>query len=111
MKYGLNLSNQMFRRRVKIYFLIGEIIRILHGCEVRIENSVPRVTVWHQEALLSDAKQGSRGTEFSIRTEHIFDSFSCIAFDFECSILKVAFITTYNDVDVGLFLNNVTVTS
>ena len=32
-------------------------IRILHWCEVRIENSVPRVTVWHHEALPSDAKQ------------------------------------------------------
>ena len=27
------------------------------GCEVRIENSVPRVTVWHHEAVPSDAKQ------------------------------------------------------
>ena len=33
------------------------IIRMLHGCEVRIENSVPRVTVWHHEAVSSDAKQ------------------------------------------------------
>ena len=31
-------------------------IRILHGCEVRIENSIPRVTVWHHEALPSDAQ-------------------------------------------------------
>ena len=30
-----------------------------------------------------------------------FDSFSCIPLDFQCFILKVAFITTYNDVDVG----------
>ena len=30
-----------------------------------------------------------------------FDSFSCIPFDFECFILQMAFITTYNDVDVG----------
>ena len=44
-------------------------IRILHGCAVRIENSVQRVTVWHPEAMPSDAKQLSRGTEFSIRTE------------------------------------------
>ena len=33
------------------------LIRILHGSEVRIRNSTPRVTVWHHEALLSDAKQ------------------------------------------------------
>ena len=31
-------------------------IKILHECEVLIEKSVPRVTVWHHEALLSDAK-------------------------------------------------------
>ena len=32
------------------------IIRILHECEVLIEKSVPRVTVWHHEAPPSDAK-------------------------------------------------------
>ena len=31
-------------------------IRILHECEVLIEKSVPRVTVWHHEAPPSDAK-------------------------------------------------------
>ena len=35
----------------------------------------------------------------------IFDSFSCIPFYFKCFILKVTFITTYNDVDIGHFLN------
>ena len=34
-----------------------ENIRILHGCKVRIENSVSRITVWYHEALPSDAKQ------------------------------------------------------
>ena len=34
-----------------------EIIRILHVCEVLIENYVPMVTVWHHKALPSDAKQ------------------------------------------------------
>ena len=42
-------------------------IRILHECEVRIENSVPRVTVWHHEALPSDAKQWSWGMEIPSR--------------------------------------------
>ena len=51
-------------------FPVCKNIRILHECEVRIENSVPRVTVWHHEALPSDAKQWTRGTEFSIHTEH-----------------------------------------
>ena len=81
---------------------MGEIIRILHGCEVRIENSVPRVTVWHHEAMPSDAKQWSRGTEFSyLHRTLMFDSFSCLPFEFECFILKVAFIIRYNDNDVG----------
>ena len=35
-------------------FIILEIIRIFHGCEVRIEKSVPRVTVWHHEASHPD---------------------------------------------------------
>ena len=33
-----------------------KIIRILHYCLVRIEKSAPRVTVWHHEALPSDAQ-------------------------------------------------------
>ena len=43
----------------------------------------------------------------------MLDSFSCIPVDFECFILKVAFFTTYNDIDVGHFhfLNDVIVTS
>ena len=32
-------------------------IRILRGCEERIENSVPRVCVWHHGAVPSDAEQ------------------------------------------------------
>ena len=48
----------------------SNIIRILHQCEVRIENSIWRVKVWHHEALPSDAKHWSRGMEFSISTNH-----------------------------------------
>ena len=83
------------------------ILLILHGCEVRIDNSIPKVTAWHHEAVPSDAKQRSRGTEsrgtefLSAPNTHMFDFFSCIPFDFKCFILKVAFITTHNDVDVG----------
>ena len=40
---------------------MGDIIRILHKCEVLIEKSVPRVTVWHHEAPLSDAKLRPEG--------------------------------------------------
>ena len=39
-------------------------IRILHGYEVRIENSVPKVTVWHHEALPINAKQCPEGRNF-----------------------------------------------
>ena len=34
----------------------------------------------------------------------MFDSFSCVPFDFECFILKAAFITTHNNVYMGHFL-------
>ena len=34
-----------------------ETIRIFHGREVQIANSVPWVTIWHHEAVPSDAKQ------------------------------------------------------
>ena len=43
-------------------------IRIINGREVRIENSVSRVTSASQ-GLPSDAEQLSRVTKFSIRTE------------------------------------------
>ena len=77
-------------------------IRILHGYEGRIENSVPRVTVWHHEALPSDAVIPKDGISYPHRTLR-FESFSCIPFDFECFILKLAFITTHNDVGIGNF--------
>ena len=39
----------------------------------------------------------------------MFDSFSCISFDFKGFILKVAFITAYNGSDIGnVFKNDVT---
>ena len=40
-------------------------IRIFHGCSLLIEKSVPRITVWHHDALPSDAEQ-----IFSIFAEH-----------------------------------------
>ena len=40
--------------------------RIFNGCEVQIETSVMRVTVWHHEAC--DAKQLSRVTECLVDT-------------------------------------------
>ena len=40
----------------KAHIEAGGIIRILHECEVLIEKSVPRVTIWHHKAPPSDAK-------------------------------------------------------
>ena len=42
-------------------YLDVKIIRILHKCEALIEKSVPRVSVWHHSAPLSDAKLRSEG--------------------------------------------------
>ena len=50
--------------------ITNEIIRILHECEVLIENSVPRVTVWHHEAPPRD-----RFVDQYLKL--MIDSFSC----------------------------------
>ena len=42
-------------------YLVCKSIRILHECEVLIEKSVPRVTVWHQEGPPSDAQLWPEG--------------------------------------------------
>ena len=68
------------------------IIRILHVCEVRIENSVPWVT------LPSDAKQDPEGRNFqSAPNTHVWFFFLHTVPMF---ILKVAIITIHNDFDV-----------
>ena len=73
--------------------LVCKNIRILHGCEVRIENSVPRLCRVMQN---SDPE----GRNFlSAPNTHVWFFFLHTLF-----ILKVAFITTDNDVDVGHFL-------
>ena len=41
----------------------------MRGADIKIR---PRVTVWHHEALPSDAKQWSRGTDFYIRTKQLW---------------------------------------
>ena len=53
--YSTRISAQLTNFAMKCG--LSEGIRILHACEVRIENSVLRVTVWHHEAVPSDAKQ------------------------------------------------------
>ena len=78
-------------------------IRILHGCEVPLENSVLRVTVWHHERGFVEWCKTviPRDGIFYPHQTLMFDSFSCIPFVFECFILKVEFITTHNDAEVG----------
>ena len=39
------------------YYVCMYYMNLIHWCEVPVEKSVPRVTVWHHEALPSDAKQ------------------------------------------------------
>ena len=74
----------------------SEIIRILHGCEMRVENSVLR-SLWCRIVI-------PRERIFYPHRTLMFDSFSCIPFNFECFILKVAFITIHNDDDEEIFL-------
>ena len=83
---------------------MGKNIRILHGREVRIENSVLRVTVGITRLCRVMQNSDPEGRNFLSHQTLMFDSFSCIPFDFKCFILKVAFITTYNYTDVGHFL-------
>ena len=51
--------------------------RIFHECEVLIEKSVSRVTVWHHEALPSDAKLYPRDRFLDQYLTLMIDSFSC----------------------------------
>ena len=79
----MNFPKQIiFVKSFNNVFTINGIIRILHGCEVRIENSISRVTIWHHEALLSDGKLILRDEIFYPQRTLMFDSFSCIPFDF-----------------------------
>ena len=55
-------------------------IRILNGCEVRIENSVTRVTVRHHEACRVMPNSYPSDGIFNSHLTTIMDSFSCIHF-------------------------------
>ena len=53
-------------------------IRINHECEGRIENSVPRIAVWHHEACRVMTNGDPEGQFFFIPTlTRIMESFSC----------------------------------
>ena len=53
-------------------------IRIYHECEGRIEQSVPRIAVWHHEACRVMTNDDPEGRIFFYPTlTRIMDSFSC----------------------------------
>ena len=55
-----------------------EIIKIYHECVGRIENSVPRIAVWHHEACRVMTNGDCEGRIFFYPTlTRITDSFSC----------------------------------
>ena len=62
-------------RTLHIYF----IIRIVHGCELQIENSVTMVTVQHREAcrVMPNSNPESDGT-FNLHQTTMMGSISCI---------------------------------
>ena len=56
---------------------MGLIIRINHEFVDRIDNSVPRVTAWYDEALPSDAKQYPSDRFVNRIHKRMLDSFCC----------------------------------
>ena len=54
--FNFSLSFESVDQIKRVYDNNLRIIRILHECEVLIQKSVPRVTVWHLKALPCDAK-------------------------------------------------------
>ena len=96
-----------------------ETIRILHGREVQTEteNSVQRSLFGITRLLRPEGHHlASRGCAEWCKTviprDGIFyprrTLMSCIHFDSECFIVKVAFITTQNDVGIGHFFLKLT---
>ena len=78
--------------------------KILHGCEVRIEISIPGILFGITRLCRVMQNSDPEGWNFLSALNTRLILFLAHLFDFECFILKVAFITTHNDVDVGHFL-------
>ena len=58
-----------------------KVLRVFNGCEVRVENSVPRVTVSVSRSLSNDAEHLSPSDGiFNTHRTTIIDSFACILF-------------------------------
>ena len=73
-------------------------IRIYHECEDRIEKSVPRITVWHQEACRVMTKGDPDGRIFNPTHTRIMDSLSSsqLLSNFEISFQKSLNTLKYN---------------
>ena len=63
-------------------------IRIFNGCEVRIENSITRVTVWHNESCLAE------WSRTVIPSDRVFNPYS---FYFDAWICVILFILRWNN--------------
>ena len=68
-----------------------------------MENSIPRSLFGITRLCRVMQNSDPKGQNFLSTPNTHVDSFCCTPFDFECFILKMAFITTCNDVDVGHF--------
>ena len=58
-------------------FIVDEIIRILHKCQVWIDKPVPRVTFWHHEARRVMPNCDPRDRFVYPYLTRMMDSFSC----------------------------------
>ena len=96
--YNHSVTSAMFwRKRTKWK---QRNIRILYGYGVRIENFVPRVTVWHHEALQDSDPEGRNF--LSAPNTHVW-FFFLHTFPFRFVFFKEAFIATDNDVGIWHF--------
>ena len=77
-KYGHTEAKK--KKKKKTRRSTWNVIRILSGCEVLIENSVTRVTVRHHEACRVMPNSNPSDRIFNLYRRTIMDSFSCIFF-------------------------------
>ena len=85
-----------------VYLILStEAVRIVHGCSVCLEESIPR-----DQYLASRGKKViPRNGFFCMPRTPMTDSFSCLPFNFQCLfifqlILNAALPTIHNEVDV-----------
>ena len=79
-KQSINLSSSLSLSpciNKKIQILMVNNIRIYHECEGRIEKSVPKIAVWHNEACRVMTNGDPRDGLFYPSLTRIMDYFSC----------------------------------